>query len=504
MMAAQRKDKCITLGELFGDHLAEPLTDREVDNIFSDSRRATSGGLFLARSGAGSHGLDHLGDAMRRGAAYAAWEPVSGVEAPQLSGDVICFAVPNLGARLGEIADRFFGSPSADLDVVGVTGTNGKTSCAWLVAQALEHCGRPSGLIGTLGSGRTGDLTDLGLTTPDAVEVHRALAAIREQGGKAVAMEVSSHALDQSRVDAVRFRIAAFTNLTRDHLDYHGTFEAYAQAKQRLFNAPGLMCAVINCDDPFGRRLLDQVPADVETVCVGHDKKVIADRHVTIAATQSESGGLSIDFDSSWGNGRINSPLWGEFNVDNLALALAILLVLEVPLDEALSALSRTTAPAGRLEVFSSSQENGAQPMVVVDYAHTPDALAKALHAVRAHTQGRVGCVFGCGGERDPGKRAEMGEIAERLADFAIVTDDNPRGEDGDQIVAGILAGMSDAPRVERDRESAIRLALSESGAGDVILVAGKGHENYQLVAGERRQYSDRDVVRALVEARHD
>jgi UDP-N-acetylmuramoyl-L-alanyl-D-glutamate--2,6-diaminopimelate ligase len=317
-------------------------------------------------------------------------------------------------------------------------------------------------------------------------------------------MEVSSHALDQSRVDAVRFRIAAFTNLTRDHLDYHGTFEAYAQAKQRLFNAPGLMCAVINCDDPFGRQLLDQVPADVETVCVGHDKKVIADRHVTIAATQSESGGLSIDFDSSWGSGRINSPLWGEFNVDNLALALAILLVLEVPLDEALSALSRTAAPAGRLEVFRSSQENGPQPMVVVDYAHTPDALAKALHAVRAHTQGRVACVFGCGGERDPGKRAEMGEIAERLADFAIVTDDNPRGEDGDQIVAGILAGMSVTPRVERDRESAIRLALSESGAGDAILVAGKGHENYQLVAGERRQYSDREVVRTLLEARHD
>jgi UDP-N-acetylmuramoyl-L-alanyl-D-glutamate--2,6-diaminopimelate ligase len=410
----------------------------------------------------------------------------------------------DLGARLGGIADRFFASPSEVLDVVGVTGTNGKTSCTNLIAQALESCGRPSGIIGTLGSGRTGDLTDLGLTTPDVVEVHRALAAIREQGGEAVAMEVSSHALDQARVDAVRFRIAAFTNLTRDHLDYHGTFEAYAQAKQRLFAAPGLMCAVVNGDDPFGHRLLDQVCADVETVCVGRDRKVTADRHLTIGATHSASGGLSIDFESSWGNGRIESPLWGEFNADNLALSLAILLVLGIPLDQALSALSRTGAPAGRLEVFEALDRNSGLPTVVVDYAHTPDALAKALQAVRAHTQGRVGCVFGCGGERDSGKRPEMGEVAERLADFTIVTDDNPRGEGGDQIVAGIVAGMSATPRVERDRESAIRLALGETGAGDVILVAGKGHEDYQLIAGERRRYSDREVVRTLLGSHHD
>ena len=504
MMAAQQKDMSITLGDLFGSDVPESITDRKVGNIFSDSRRATAGGLFLACSGTASHGLDYLGDAMQRGAAYAAWEPASGVAAPQLSGDVICFAVLDLHARLGGIADRFFASPSAKLDVVGVTGTNGKTSCTNLVAQALESCGRPSGVIGTLGSGRTCALTNPGLTTPDVVEVHRALAAIREQGGEAVAMEVSSHALDQARVDAVRFKIAAFTNLTRDHLDYHGTFDAYAQAKQRLFNAPGLMYAVVNGDDPFGQRLLDQVPTDVGTVCVGHDRKVIADRHLTIDATQSASDGLSIDFDSSWGHGRIESPLWGEFNADNLTLALAILLVLDIPLDQALSALSRTAAPAGRLEVFETSNRNKGLPTVVVDYAHTPDALAKALYAVRAHTQGKVGCVFGCGGERDAGKRPEMGEVAERLADFTIVTDDNPRGEDGDQIIAGILAGMSATPRVERDRESAIGLALGEAGAGDVILVAGKGHEDYQLVAGERRDYSDREVVRTLLGADHD
>jgi UDP-N-acetylmuramoyl-L-alanyl-D-glutamate--2,6-diaminopimelate ligase len=504
MMAAQHKDMSVTLGDLFGGHAPESIADHEVGDIFSDSRRATAGGLFLACSGTACHGLDHLGDAMQRGAAYAAWEPVPGVEAPQLSGDVVCFPVPDLGGRMGAIADRFFASPSEGLDVVGVTGTNGKTSCTSLVAQALEFCGRPSGVIGTLGSGRSGDLTDLGLTTPDVVEVHRALAAIREQGGEAVAMEVSSHALDQARVDAVRFKIAAFTNLTRDHLDYHGNFEAYAQAKQRLFAAPGLKYAVVNCDDPFGRQLLDQVAADVETVCVGRNEKVTADRRVTIGATGSASGGLSIDFDSSWGPGRIESPLWGEFNADNLALALAILLVLEIPLEQALSALSRAGPPAGRLEVFAAPNRDSGLATVVVDYAHTPDALAKALHAVRAHTQGRVGCVFGCGGERDSGKRPEMGEVAERLADFTIVTDDNPRGEDGDQIIAGILAGMSLTPRVERDRESAIRLALDETGAGDVILIAGKGHEDYQLVGGERRPYSDREVVGTILGAHHD
>jgi UDP-N-acetylmuramoyl-L-alanyl-D-glutamate--2,6-diaminopimelate ligase len=504
MMVAQQNDRGITFGDLFGDQAPESINERTVDNVFSDSRYATAGGLFLARSGAGSHGLDHLGDATRRGAAYAAWEPAPGYAAPELCGDVFCFPVAGLGARMGETADLFFKSPSAKLDVIGVTGTNGKTSCTSLVAQALENCGRPSGMIGTLGAGRTGDLADAGLTTPDVVEVHRALAAIREHGGKAVAMEVSSHALDQARVDAVQFKIAAFTNLTRDHLDYHGTFEAYAQAKQRLFTAPGLMCAVVNGDDPYGRRLLDQIPAAVETVCVGHDEKVTADRCVKICAMQSTRAGLSIDFDSSWGQGRIESPLWGDFNADNLALALAILLVLEIPLDQALSALSRVEAPAGRLEVFAAQQRTSKLPAVVVDYAHTPDALAKALHAVRAHTQGKVGCVFGCGGERDSGKRPEMGEIAGRLADFVIVTDDNPRGEDGGQIIAEILAGMSATPRVERDRESAIRLALGESGSGDVILVAGKGHENYQLVAGERRRYSDRLVVQALLGADRD
>ena len=213
-----------------------------------------------------------------------------------------------------------------------------------------------------------------------------------------MAMEVSSHALDQARVDAVRFRIAAFTNLTRDHLDYHGTFESYAQAKQRLFTTPGVKCAVVNGDDPFGRQLLDLVPTDVEKVCVGRDEYVDAEQYLRIGATQSAAGGLLIDFDSSWGQGRIESPLWGDFNTDNLALALAVLLVLEIPLDQALQALSRVEAPAGRLEIFAAQQRDSKMPTVVVDYAHTPDALAKALHAVRAHTQGRVGCVFGCGG----------------------------------------------------------------------------------------------------------
>jgi UDP-N-acetylmuramoyl-L-alanyl-D-glutamate--2,6-diaminopimelate ligase len=499
MMAAPHNDKNMTIADLFGDQAPKSIAHKPVSNIFADSRSATTGGLFLARQGRVSHGLDHLGDALRRGAAFAAWEPAPGYEVPQLSGSVVCFAVPALGDSMGRIADRFFHEPSANLEVVGVTGTNGKTSCTSLLAQALEICGRPSGVIGTLGCGRVGRLSDPGLTTPDVIDVHRTLADIREAQGEVVAMEVSSHALDQSRVDGVRFKVAAFTNLTRDHLDYHGTLENYAQAKRRLFEVPGLEHAVINVDDPVGRRLLEELPAGIETVCVGHKENPRGDRHVTMTSKRCDGAGIAIGFDTSWGPGQVNSPLWGDFNADNLALTLGILLVLDIPIENALAALSEIRAPAGRLEVFDAAVAGSELARVVVDYAHTPDALAKALQALRDHTSGKILCVFGCGGERDSGKRPQMGAVAERFADVIIVTDDNPRGEDGDQIISDIVAGMSAPPRVERDRAAAIQLALAAARSGDVVLVAGKGHEEYQLIAGERLSYSDREVVRNLL-----
>ncbi|MGI9263414.1 MAG: UDP-N-acetylmuramoyl-L-alanyl-D-glutamate--2,6-diaminopimelate ligase, partial [Gammaproteobacteria bacterium] len=502
MMAAPHSDKNVTLADLFGDMVPAAIAHRTVPDIFSDSRFSTDGGLFLARQGHDSHGLDYLGEALRRGAAFAAWEPAPGAEVPQLTGNIVCFPVHGLGARMGGIADRFFGTPSANMEVVGVTGTNGKTSCTNLLAQALEICDRPSGVIGTLGSGRTGHLSQPGLTTPDVIDVHRILANIRETQGEVVAMEVSSHALDQSRVDGVRFKVAAFTNLSRDHLDYHGTMEDYAQAKRRLFETPGLEYAVINGDDPVGASLLEEPPPGVVTVCVSRGAQVRGDHHVTITATHCESAGLSIEFDTSWGKGRLDSHLWGEFNADNLALTLAVLLTLGVSFKEALSALSGIHAPAGRLEVFKAAVEGSELASVVVDYAHTPDALAKALQALRTHTSGKIWCVFGCGGERDSGKRPQMGAVAESLADVVIVTDDNPRGEDPADIRRQVLEGAPQAREIGGRRE-AILAAIAEAGAEDIVLVAGKGHETGQIIgSGDNMRvlpFDDVDVARECV-----
>jgi len=496
MMTAEQQRSGPTVGELFGDDAPPALAGRSVPGLAADSRRVTAGGLFLACAGRRSHGLDHVADALARGAALVAWEPVAGRPAPALIAGAECFPVVALGQRSGEIADVFFGRPSASLDVVGFTGTNGKTTCTQLVGGALEAAGRPAGVIGTLGAGRVGGLADLGHTTPDAVEVQRALAAIRDAGGETVAMEVSSHALDQARVAGVRFRVAGFTNLSRDHLDYHGTLEAYAAAKLALFRTPGLGAAVVNGDDPLADDVLAQLGSATTAIVVGRDAGDRGDRRLEIEALEHGATGLTVRFGGSWGQGRLRSPLWGEFNGSNLILALGALLALGLELGEATDALGSIAAPAGRMELFVAPHPG---PRVIVDYAHTPDALAQALAAVRAHCEGRVWCVFGCGGERDRGKRPEMGAVAEELADEVVVTDDNPRGEDGDAIVAQILAGMRGRPRVERDRRRAIATAVSTAGPADVVLVAGKGHEDYQLVAGERRAFSDRSLVRELL-----
>ena len=498
MMPAHQETCDAVLSDLFGDDAPAGAGERVATGLAADSRRVTPGGLFLACAGDRSHGLDHLPEALRRGAGFVAWEPVEGRSAPDVAGAAICFPVPGLRQRAGGIAGRFFGEPSRSLDVVGLTGTNGKTTCTHLIAGALEAAGCPAGLIGTLGAGRVEALQDLGFTTPDAVEVHRALAGIRDEGGQAVAMEVSSHALDQARVAGVRFRLAAFTNLSRDHLDYHGTLERYAAAKLGLFQMPELGGAVVNGDDPLSERLLGSLPASVPSIVVGREAAGRGDRQLVTSTVASGPAGLTIEFSGSWGPLRLQSPLWGLFNAENLAVALAALLALETDPDDALAALGEMHAPAGRMEVFSSA---GAGPRVVVDYAHTPDALAKALEALRAHCHGRLWCVFGCGGERDAGKRPEMGAVAERLADAVIVTDDNPRGEDGDAIVADVLAGMSTTPGLKRDRRGAIELAVSGAAAGDVVLVAGKGHEDYQLIGDERRDFSDREIVRDLLGA---
>lgn len=484
-----------TLGSLL-EGFAQPLRDVELTDLAFDSRQVTPGAAFLACQGRTSHGLAHAAAAIQRGAVAVLWEPVEGVEAPALPPNVAVLAVPGLRRLAGELADRFFGRPSAELRVAGFTGTNGKTTCAYLLAQAADLVGRRGMYLGTIGFGRPGALSEPGLTTPDVVSVHRRLAAARDAGARTMSLEVSSHALDQERVAAVRFDTAVFTNLTRDHLDYHGTLEAYGEAKARLFRVPGLQRAVINVRDEFGARLATTIDPSVERVLFAASNELWIEPGagwIRLPEMRATPAGLTLHVESSWGAGTLRSRLVGEFNAENLLAVLGVLLGWGVPLQQALIALSTCVAPPGRMEAFGG----GAQPLALVDYAHSPDALAKVLDAARAHARGRVFCVFGCGGDRDPGKRPMMGAIAESHADVVVVTDDNPRTEDARAILEQILGGMRepDAAHVIGDRAEAIHYALAEADAGDVVVVAGKGHEDCQVVGTESRPFSDRAVV---------
>ncbi|MBM4218431.1 MAG: UDP-N-acetylmuramoyl-L-alanyl-D-glutamate--2,6-diaminopimelate ligase [Gammaproteobacteria bacterium] len=484
----------LALDELLSGVAAAPRLP--ITGLTLDSRAVALGDAFVALAGTRSHGLDHAGEAIARGAPAVLWDPAERREPGSAGAQVPFVAVQGLRDRLGAIADRFYGMPSSRLTVAGVTGTNGKTTCAWLLASAVERLARRGAYLGTLGAGFPPAVEGAPLTTPDVITLHRQLRAFADAGATHVAMEVSSHALDQRRVDGVRMRVAAFCNLTRDHLDYHGSMERYAEAKRRLFAMPGLEHAVINVGDPVGSRFAAALAPGVEltAVAVGGEAPA-AQRFVHVRRVIASQGGLELEIQGHFGVRRLRSRLLGDFNAENLAVTLAALAAWQFDVDAALAALGECTAPPGRMESYR--MPNGA--LAVVDYAHTPDALAKALAAVRAHARGRVSVVFGCGGERDPGKRPLMGEVAERLADRVVVTDDNPRGEDADGIVAMILRGMrrpGDA-LIERERGRAIGAALAGARAGDAVLIAGKGHEDYQLVGDERRRFSDRECLAA-------
>jgi UDP-N-acetylmuramoyl-L-alanyl-D-glutamate--2,6-diaminopimelate ligase len=496
MMTANARSARKTVSDLFGVAAPDEAAGLQVVDITLDSRLVTPGATFIAVPGIRGHGLDFLAQAVALGATAVAWEPVDGRSTPVIAPPAVCFPVERLRSRLGRIADRFFDHPSQGMDVVGVTGTNGKTTCAHLIATALEHLGRTAGYMGTVGIGRPGRLSRSELTTANVVETHRRLASLKQAGADAAALEVSSHALDQGRVDAVRFRIAAFTNLSRDHLDYHGDMDAYGRAKKRLFSWPGLEWAIANTDDPLGASMLGAVRPGTRTMAVARAGSLAGTApNLSITAIEADSAGLRVSLHGEWGEIRIASPLLGRFNAENLALALAVLLAMDVEADRAAEALGAAQAPPGRMELFQESPDG---PAIVVDYAHTPDALAKAIAAAREHFTGRIVTVFGCGGDRDKGKRPQMGRAAEAGSDLVFVTDDNPRGEAGDAIVADILEGMEMRPIVERDRAAAIEHAWSRAVAGDVVLVAGKGHEEYQIVGDERHGISDRRIAMRL------
>lgn len=463
--------------------------------ITADSRLVRAGDAFAAFPGQEADGRAFIPDAIARGAGAVLWEALAfHWDAAWRVSNV---AVEDLKAKLGIIADHVYGNPSRDLFVVGVTGTNGKTSCTHWIAQCFDACGRKSGVLGTLGSGLVGSLDPSARTTPDAAALHETLARLKSEGACAVAMEVSSHGLDQGRVNAVEFDVALFTNLTRDHLDYHGTMAQYGAAKSRLFAWPTLRACVINNDDPFGRTLASEARA--------RGRKVLTYglRDGDIAATRVEAtrAGMTLSIATPWGRGEIAPRLSGTFNASNVLGVLGVLLSSGIELKDALAALERVTPPAGRMQRIGGGRE----PLVVVDYAHTPDALEKVIDALRpAVAEGHeLVCVFGCGGDRDPGKRAEMGRIAAVRSDRIIVTNDNPRTEDpaaiAAAVVAGIRAGGGSNFTVELDRGAAIRAAVASAKAGDVVLVAGKGHEDYQERDGVRTPFSDAQVAAAAL-----
>lgn len=501
-----------------------PVLDRddcEIRTLAVDSRAVTAGALFFACAGRHNHGLAFLKQAVAAGCTAVAYEVRDAREAralreryalPNGQRRVPLVAVPALSRHLGTIADRFYAHPSRDLAVIGITGTNGKTSCSHFLAQVLDGLGERCEVIGTLGSGSTEHLVPATHTTPDAVTVHRLLAEMRDRGARAVAMEVSSHGLHQGRVAGVRFDTALFTNLTRDHLDYHGDMRAYGRAKRLLFESAGLRRAVLNLGDPFGRQLLEGLSPEVQATGFRLDAGVPAPgtgeplpNHVPLvigSGLQLHRGGISLQVDTPVGCGRVEAPVLGRFNAENILATLAVLVSMDVPLERALERARTLRTVPGRMEALGAA---AGQPLVVVDYAHTPDALEQALTSLRAHCEGELWCVFGCGGERDPGKRPLMGAIAERLAERLVITSDNPRGESLTDIVIDIQSGMKDPdrPYVCRDRADAIALAVRCARPGDVVLVAGKGHEAVQLLGARAIPFSDRDeVLRCLAERR--
>ena len=468
-----------------------------VTGVALDTRELRAGDIFLALRGGSDHGLRHAQAAIDKGAvAIVAETPLP--EPMTTTFSVPVAAVASLRGRVGALAAAVYGTTSAELRIAGVTGTNGKTSTVQFIAQAAQALGHRPATMGTLGAGPLGRLRPQARTTPDVCSTHRFLAECRDLGCDWLAMEVSSHALDQGRVDGVHFEVAVYTQLSRDHLDYHGSMQAYFEAKAKLFQWPGLRAAVINLDCPWGLKLLPQLAADVAV----HTYSAAGAESALITAEDLSLDHQGMHFSLRLGGQQypVRVGLMGRFNVDNVLAASGALLAAGVEPALIAAALAQLQPVPGRMNRLGGDE----QPLVVVDYAHTPDAIAKALSALREHQPRRLGIVFGCGGERDRGKRPQMAAAAEAGADRVYVTDDNPRGEDGDRILDDIRAGFARPQAVleQRNRRLAIESAIADAGAGDIVLIAGKGHETYQEIGGQVLAFDDRAVAAELLRRR--
>ena len=483
----------IKLSEL----LEKPISGKDVliSGLTLDSRQVQTGDLFFACQGTSVDGRLFINEALQKGARAVL---VEGPDAFSLNEGVPIISIPHLSHQISAIAARFYHHPAQSMEIIGVTGTSSKTSCTYFLAQVLQQLGHPCGVIGTMGHGIYGDIKSAGLTTPDAITVQRILAEFEAQGVKYVAMEVSSHSLMQGRVEAVPFKVGVFTNLTQDHLDYHGTMDAYGAAKRRLFADLSTQYAVINQDDPFGRTLINALPNKKNMIAYGLQKSTLVD---SVFAEQVKLDyGMSAHVVTPWGEGELQTTLIGRFNLSNVLAVLAVLGTLKIPLTAALACLKNIRSVPGRMEMMGGNE----QPLVVVDYSHKPDSLEKALQALRPHCRGKLYCVFGCGGDRDRGKRPLMAAIAERFADHVIVTDDNPRTENPEQIVADIMRGFVHPEKiiVQHDRSQAIRNSIQYAQRGDCVLIAGKGAETYQQIGERKIPFSDVEQVREMLDAR--
>lgn len=471
--------------------------------VSDDSRQVCPGDLFLAYPGDLSDGRRHIADAIDKGAVAVFWEAgcAEGVDFAWNARQwpVANFPIKDLRHSRGPLAHIVYGYPSERLSLVAVTGTNGKTSVTqWIAATHPRRCA----IIGTLGAGLPGDLRDTGLTTPEATTLMRYLASFADEDVQACALEASSIGIAEGRLDGARVDVAVFTNLTRDHLDYHGSFDAYAAAKAKLFTWPRLRLAVCNLDDPFGQEMAARTTA---TKVIGYTQEAISEhRQGTVRAEDVEDTVDGLRFLLSAPNGRalVETGLLGRYNVSNLLAVAAVLIDAGLTPKDIAGHFSRLCSPAGRLERIGGHNE----PLIVVDYAHTPDALENALKALRPVTKARgadLVVVFGCGGDRDRGKRSLMGACAAQYADRVILTSDNPRHEDAAAIIDDIRAGAAN-PEIVVDRGEAIRRTILSAHPADVVLVAGKGHEAYQEVAGVRRPFSDAAEVRAALVIRRE
>lgn len=469
----------------------------KVANLANDSRQLKAGDTFVAYRGEQVDGRQFIPQAIANGANAILWDAANYLWDP--AWQIPNLPVPQLRDKVGALAAEVYGRPSRRLCVIGITGTNGKTSCSHWLAQALGQAGRPTAIIGTLGNGFPEQLEPSPNTTPDPIVLQRSLKRYLDDGAQCVAMEVSSHALDQGRVNGMHFEMALFTNLTRDHLDYHGDMKRYAAAKSVLFTWPELRHAVLNCDDPYARELRQKAEVrGTKIIGYGFEAGEVRGSNLRVGPQ-----GLRFDVTTPWGEAQVESGVLGRFNAHNLLAVLATLLVGGVKFDQAIISVQHIQPVPGRMQQIRKP----GKPLVVVDYAHTPDALEKVLITLREisgdskASASRLICVFGCGGQRDKGKRPMMGDVASRLADSVVVTSDNPRNEEARAIIDDIVAGMAANYHVMEDRAAAIDYAIRHAQAQDVVLIAGKGHEEYQEIKGVKLPFNDIEVaIRALEE----